>query len=195
MRGYGQTDAPPDIQEYTQSHFVGDVVGLVRMLGCEQSVIAGRDLGAMVAHDGAILRPDMFRAVILLSVPYGARTEDAVRPTEAMRRGAPAAQQFYQTYFQTPGIAEKEFDADPKRALRMFLYSLSGSIPKGHKWRYMFGLNEEVLDGCVDPKQLPAWLKPEDLDYYANEYSTTGFRGGLNWDRGGRTFSGKRRHF
>jgi hypothetical protein len=93
-------------------------------------------LGAMVAHDAAILRPDMFRAVILLSVPYGMRTEGAVKPTEAMRRRAPAEQQFYQTYFQMPGVAEKEFDADPKRTLRMFLYSLSGSIPKEHKWRY-----------------------------------------------------------
>ncbi len=78
-------------------------------------------------------------------------------------------QQFYQTYFQMPGMAEKEFDADPKGALRMFLYSLSGSIPKEHKWRYLFGINEKALDGCVDPKQLPEWLKPEDLDYYANE--------------------------
>jgi pimeloyl-ACP methyl ester carboxylesterase len=135
MRGYGQTDAPPNIQDYTQFQFVGDVVGLVHTLGYEQAMIAGHDLGAMVAHNAAILRPDMFRAVILLSVPYGARTEGAVKPTEAMRRRAPEGQQFYQTYFQTPGIAEKEFDAEPKRTLRMFLYSLSGSIPKEHKWR------------------------------------------------------------
>jgi pimeloyl-ACP methyl ester carboxylesterase len=33
MRGYGQTDAPPNIQDYTQFQFVGDVVGLVRRLG------------------------------------------------------------------------------------------------------------------------------------------------------------------
>jgi pimeloyl-ACP methyl ester carboxylesterase len=87
----------------------GDVVGLVHALGCEQAVIAGHDLGAMVAHNAAILRPDMFRAVILFSVPYGARTEGAVKPTEAMRKRSPEGQQFYQTYFQTPGIAEKEF--------------------------------------------------------------------------------------
>jgi len=107
MRGYGQTDAPPEVQDYTQFQFVGDVVGLVHALGCEQAVIAGHDLGAMVAHNAAILRPDMFRAVILLSVPYGMRTESAVKPTEAMRRRAPAEQQFYQTYFQMPGVAEK----------------------------------------------------------------------------------------
>ncbi|MGA8212538.1 MAG: alpha/beta fold hydrolase [Candidatus Sulfotelmatobacter sp.] len=78
MRGYGQTDAPANIQDYTQPQLVGDVVGLVHALGYEQAVIAGHDLGAMVAHNAAILRPDMFRAVILFSVPYGARTEGAV---------------------------------------------------------------------------------------------------------------------
>jgi len=29
----------------------------------------------------------------------------------------------------------------------MFLYTLSGSIPKEHKWRYMFDENEKALDG------------------------------------------------
>jgi len=41
----------------------------------------------------------------------------------------------------------------------------------------MFGVNEKALDGCVDPKQLPEWLQPENLDYYVKEYSGTGFRG------------------
>ena len=121
---YGQTDAPPNIQEYTQFQFVGDVVGLVQILGYEQAVIAGHDLAAMVAHNAAILRPDIFRAIILLSVPYGARTEGAVKPQKQMRKRAPEGQQFYETYFQMPGVAEKEFDADPKRTLRMFLYSV-----------------------------------------------------------------------
>jgi pimeloyl-ACP methyl ester carboxylesterase len=95
MRGYGQTDAPPNIQDYTQFQLVGDMVGLVRTLGYEQAVIAGHDLGAMVAHNAAILRSDMVRGVILLSVQYGARTEGAVKPTEAMRKRAPEGQQFY----------------------------------------------------------------------------------------------------
>jgi pimeloyl-ACP methyl ester carboxylesterase len=194
MRGYGQTDAPLNIQDYTQLQFVGDMVGLVRALGYEQAVIAGHDWGAPVAYNAANLRPDMFRAVILLSVPYGVRAEGGVKPTEGMRSRAPAGQQFYQTYFQTPGVAEKEFEVDPKRTLRMLLYSLSGSIPKQHTWRYMFGVNEKALDGCTDPKQLPAWLKPDDLDYYATEYSRTGFRGGLT-GIGGKTFFGRRRLF
>lgn len=183
MRGYGQTDAPADIADYTQFQSVGDMAGLVRSLGCEQAVIAGHDWGAPVAYNAANLRPDMFRAVILLSVPYAVRGEGGVKPTEAMRRRVPAGQQFYQTYFQTPGVAEEEFEADPKRTLRMLLYSLSGSIPKEHKWRYVFGMNEKASDGCTDPKELPAWLKEADLDYYASQYARAGFRGGLNWYR------------
>ena len=96
IRGYGQTDAPPAIEDYTQFQLVGDVVGLVHALGYEEAVIAGHDLGAMVAHNAAILRPDRFRAVILLSVPYGA--PGAVKPTEAMRRRIPAVRNAQQDH-------------------------------------------------------------------------------------------------
>jgi pimeloyl-ACP methyl ester carboxylesterase len=54
MRGYGQTDVPPSIEDYTQFQLVGDVVGLVHALGYEHAVIAGHDLGAMVTHNAAI---------------------------------------------------------------------------------------------------------------------------------------------
>ena len=57
MRGYGQTDAPPNIQDYTQFQLIGDVVGLVRALGYKQAVIVDHDLGAIVAHNATILRP------------------------------------------------------------------------------------------------------------------------------------------
>lgn len=73
--------------------------------------------------------------------------------------------------------------ADPARTLRMMMYSASGSIPKEHRFRPVFGVKETLLDACTDPKQLPQWLKKQDLDYYAKEFSRTGFRGGLNWYR------------
>jgi pimeloyl-ACP methyl ester carboxylesterase len=118
MRGYGQTDAPPNMQDYTQLQLVGDAVGLVHAPGCEQAVITGHDLGAMVAHNGAILRPDMFRAVILLSVPYGARGQADQSNAQAHPPGTTVLPNLFP---DTPGVAEKEFDADPQRTLRMFL--------------------------------------------------------------------------
>ncbi len=183
MRGYGQTDAPRDIGDYSQLQVAGDIVGLVHALGYEQAVIAGHDWGATAAFNSALLRPDMVRGVVLLSVPYSVRAEGAIKPSEANRRRVPQGMQFYVTYYQEPGVAEKVLEADPKRTLRMWLYSSSGSIPPEHRARYTFGMNETALDGRTEPKQLPPWLKQEDLDYYAKEFSRTGFGGALNWYR------------
>src|SRR5437773_7692164 len=99
MRGYGQTDRPEQLDRYTLLHLVGDVVGLLDALGAETAVIVGHDWGAPVAWHSALLRPDRFRAVAGLSVPY--RPRGAAPPTSQMPQNADAL--FYQLYFQTPG--------------------------------------------------------------------------------------------
>ena len=81
MRGYGQTDQPEAIDQYTLFHLVGDIFGLIDALGEQEAVIIGHDWGAPVAWSAALLRPDRFRAVIGLSVPFWPR--GAVRPSFA----------------------------------------------------------------------------------------------------------------
>jgi pimeloyl-ACP methyl ester carboxylesterase len=76
MRGYGQTDRPETIDQYTLLHLIGDMAGLLDALGHETAVIAGHDWGAPVAWHAALLRPDRFRAVIGLSVPFIPRGPD-----------------------------------------------------------------------------------------------------------------------
>ena len=70
MRGYGGTDALADPDQYTMLHHVGDLVALVQALGETQAVVVGHDWGAPAAWHAALLRPDMFRAVVGMSVPY-----------------------------------------------------------------------------------------------------------------------------
>src|ERR671939_949286 len=70
QRGYGQTDKPEAIDQYTLLHLVGDMVGLLDALGEETAVIAGHDWGAPVAWNAAMMRPDRFRAIAALSVPF-----------------------------------------------------------------------------------------------------------------------------
>src|SRR5437773_4502508 len=127
MRGYGQTDRPAEIDQYTLLHLVGDIVGLLDALGEPSAVIAGHDWGAPVAWHAALLRPDRFRAVIGLSVPF--RPRGSVRPTTVMPRTDDAI--FYQLYFQTPGVAEAELERDPRSAIRRVLYWGSGDGPRG----------------------------------------------------------------
>lgn len=185
MRGYGQTDAPAEIERYTLLDLVGDMVGLLDALGAESAVIAGHDWGAPVAWHSALLRPDRFRAVIALSVPF--RPRGSTRPTSVMPQTDDAM--FYQLYFQTPGVAEAELGRDARSTIRRLLYSGSGV---GVAAQAAIGLPGAVgmvprsgglLTHTADPPGLPPWLTVADLDFYAAEFTRTGFRGGLNWYR------------
>ena len=182
QRGYGQTDRPEPIEAYDILRLAGDIVGLVQALGEEQAVIAGHDWGAPVAWHCALLRPDIFRAVVLLSVPYLPRHAFDIRPTEAMKWMA-GENEFYQLYFQEPGRAESELEADVRKTMRMFLYSASGDPPPEKRWRFIFPKTQKFLDTASLPETLPPWLTEEDIDVFAREFARTGFRGGLNWYR------------
>jgi pimeloyl-ACP methyl ester carboxylesterase len=190
MRGYGQSEAPEAIDQYTLFHLVGDMVGVLDALGEEQAVIAGHDWGAPVAWHAALMRPDRFRAVIGLSGPY--RPRGPVRPTTVMPQTSDAL--FYQLYFQTPGVAEAELGRDPRATLRGGLYGASGDAPptrfnatgprraQGDEVG-MVPRNGGFLTATPSPASLPPWLKEADIDVYAAEFARTGFRGGLNWYR------------
>ena len=126
MRGYGQTDIPKAIDQFTLLHLVGDIIGLIDAIGVDTAVIAGHDWGAPVAWNAALLRPDRFRGVIGLSVPF--RPRIPVRPSTVMPQTPDAI--FYQLYFQQPGSAEKELEHDVRASIRSILLSLAGEAPK-----------------------------------------------------------------
>ncbi len=184
QRGYGQTDAPAAIEQYTLLHLVGDMVGLVAALGEKTTVIVGHDWGAPVAWHAALLRPDVFRAVIGLSVPY--RPRGAIRPTSVMAQTPEAI--FYQLYFQEPGVAEADLERDPKATIRRVLYWGSGEARSQRVDPADVGMVPRAV-GLVnsrpdpDPAAMPAWLGPAEVDFYAGEFARVGFRGGLNWYR------------
>lgn len=183
QRGYGQTDAPEPVEAYTQLHLTGDIVGLLDALGEETAVIAGHDWGAPVAWNCAMMRPDRFRAVMGLSVPFRPPHEGDVRPTDRMRQTF-GKNFFYQLYFQTPGVAEHELQNNVRRSMRAFLYSASGDAPAGRTFGQAPATAffiEQMVD--VSEDELPAWLTKADLDFYTGEFERAGFRGGLNWYR------------
>ena len=182
QRGYGQTDRPEPIEAYNILELTGDIVGLIHALGEEQAMIVGHDWDAPVAWHCALFRPDLFHAIALLSVPYRSRSWEYRRPTEAMKRMA-GEQEFYMLYFQEPGKAEAELEADVRKSMGMFLYSASGDPPPEKRWRYLFGKSEKFLDTGSPPETLPAWFTEQDLDFFTREFERTGFRGGLNWYR------------
>jgi pimeloyl-ACP methyl ester carboxylesterase len=185
MRGYGETDRPEAIDQYTLLHLVGDMVGLLDALGVESAVIAGHDWGAPVAWHAALLRPDRFRGVIGLSVPFAARGQ--VYP----RRTWPETDDmvFYQRYFQDPGVAEANMERDVRLSMLSSLSGFSGeAIPReaiigGVDIIGMVPRHGGMFNAGTSQPPLPSWLTEGDLEFYVGEFTRTGFRGGLNWYR------------
>lgn len=182
MRGYGGSDAPEDMQAYSLLHLVGDVVALVAALGEREAVIVGHDWGAAVAWTSALLRPDLFRAVAAMSVPY--RPRGPAPPLVTLR--AAGLHGFYWLYFQPPGVAEAEFERDPAASLRRILGATgSGNRPPRDPGQVPLMVPEGggFLDLMPEPVPLPPWLGEADLAVMADAYRRTGFRGGLNYYR------------
>ncbi len=80
-------------------------------LGETQAVVVGHDWGAPVAWNAALLRPDIFRAVVGMSVPFAPPGRVDLL-TALSKLGI---HDFYMQYFQTPGVAEAELERDVGR--------------------------------------------------------------------------------
>jgi pimeloyl-ACP methyl ester carboxylesterase len=176
LRGYGRTDAPGKVEAYSMLNMTADAVGVLDALGEKTAVIVGHDWGSPIAWHCALLYPDRFPAVVALSVPYLPRPP--VPPLQLLKQMF-AGRFFYILYFQEPGVAEAELEADVRRTLRLVLYGASGDAPAG------LGLSHKATDagflgGMPEPGELPPWLTQENLDYLVAEFTRTGFRGGLN---------------
>jgi pimeloyl-ACP methyl ester carboxylesterase len=189
MRGYGKSDKPAAIDQYTIFHLVGDLVGLLDALETQHAVVVGHDWGGYIAWQAARLRPDRFHGVVGLSIPY--RPRGPARPTTLMPRTADA--QYYQLYFQEPGIAEAELQKNPRLSLQTMLYGASGEGAAAIRALAASGATvpsvgmvprgSGVLLGTVEPPPLPPWLSEADIAYYADEFARSGFRGPLNYYR------------
>lgn len=180
MRGYGDTDAPPEVEAYDIVHLAGDMVGVLDALGEETAIMVGHDWGALVAWNTVLMYPDRFTALIAMSVPYGGRARQSPLVTWQQNFGDNF---YYILYHNEPGgVAEAEYDADP-RGLLSRLY-LSPSSPREAP---TITDPKRSAGGWIGrlgaPKGLPDWLKQQDLDYIVAQFEQSGFRGGVNYYR------------
>lgn len=180
MRGYGDTERPGAVDQYTLLHLVGDMVGVLDALGERTAVIVGHDWGAPVAWHCALLRPDRFRGVVGLSVPYRAAGQQ--RPTSTMPQTDESL--FYQLYFQEPGLAEADLERDPRQTLLRLLFALSGDAPRSSAgFAGMVSRQQGLVARLAEPPTLPDWLGEAELAFYVEQFERTGFAGGLSWYR------------
>jgi pimeloyl-ACP methyl ester carboxylesterase len=185
VRGYGRSSRPEEVHAYRMLDLVEDNVAVVHALGERDAVVIGHDWGAAIAANSALVRPDVFRAVGLLSVPYTPR--GGPRPSEIFA-GMGGEEEFYVSYFQQPGRVEAEIEPDVRGWLSGFYAALSADTmpapgaPAPHFVRRGARMRDRFPTG-----RLPSWLDERDLDVYAEEFERTGLSGALaryrNMDR------------
>lgn len=179
MRGYGASDKPANVEDYDVKHLANDITGLIDALGEKQAILIGHDWGAIATWNAVLLHPDRFKAMIAMSVPNGGRA--AAAPLAGMKKTF-GENFYYILYHQEPGVAEAEYDADP-RGLLSRLYTSKDTLteppavtdPKRSAGGWISRLGK--------PKELPHWLTQADLDYFVSQFQQAGFRGGVNYYR------------
>jgi pimeloyl-ACP methyl ester carboxylesterase len=86
-------------------------------------------------------------------------------------------------YFQEPGVAEAEFEADPVKTLRKLFYPKASDGLRGTGGGLNLKPGEGFLSLVRPADQMPDWITEDDVRRFAITFRRTGFRGGLNWYR------------
>lgn len=213
MLGYGRSSKPIDPTPYGVLELTKLYVDVVRALGEKTAVIVGHDAGAPSVWTAAWTRPDVFSAVVGMSVPFGASGLHGLpdspfgemSPGDAGAKLAGPGRMFYQEYLgrhwqDVSDLAEKDY----KALLTATFYTLSADLPLPSAWQGVNLVNmrsdkvrefiraamslsdSKGLDSIVHmPPSLPAWLEPEILDYYTGEFEYGGMIGPLNYYKTG----------
>jgi pimeloyl-ACP methyl ester carboxylesterase len=180
QRGYGGSSVPDSIEAYNIHELTADIVGLLDDVGAERAVWIGHDWGATVVWNAPLLHPERVAAVAALSVPPLPR---ARRPPTKAWRETFGENFFYILYFQEPGVADSELNADTARTIRRMMGSLRASGDEAAAMRMVAPGPDGFIDRLPEPDALPDWISQDELDHYISEFTRTGFTGGLNWYR------------
>jgi pimeloyl-ACP methyl ester carboxylesterase len=162
MRGFGDSDAPDDAEQYAVDVLAADVLGLLDHAGAQRGTVIGHDWGADVAWKTAWLHPERVLAVAGLSVPFAPRAP--APPLGLMRKHL--GEDFYMVWFQQPGVAEQALARDVRR-------TLATSRVWDAAWAADTG----------DQPRTPPFMTEDELDVYVRTFGRTGFHGGLNYYR------------
>ena len=155
MRGYGRTTGWDDSYDgdvflFRHTNLVRDALGLVSAFGYRTAAVVGRDAGSPVAAYCALIRPDVFRSVAMMTSPFAGppalpfdTVEGATQTGEAPAAGRSInddlaklspPRKHYQVYYTTRGANENMLKAP--QGLHAFLrayYHYKSADWKGNK--------------------------------------------------------------
>lgn len=212
QRGYGGTTGwdgryDGDVDSFRLLNLVRDQVALLARLGVARvAAVVGHDFGASVAAWAALIRPDLFPALVLMSAPFGGAPvlppPAAGADIHAALAALPRPRKHYQLYYSTPGAEADMLQAPQGLAafLRAYYHHKSADWP-GNRPYPLAGWTAEalaelptyyIMDLDADmaatvapemPSGPAPWLTEAELAVYAGAFARTGLQGGLQWYR------------
>ena len=140
LRGYGDSDRPPAVDDYLAPKLVGDIAGLIEALGHESAHIVGHDWGGGLAWGLAGNVPSAVRSLTILNAPVGVVSARLRREDPAQR-----AKSWYMLLFQFPGVAETWLSADDFANLRAFVFDTAapGTFPPEEREVFVTALRRD----------------------------------------------------
>jgi pimeloyl-ACP methyl ester carboxylesterase len=229
QRGYGRSSGTDvsfddDLAPFSTLNRVRDMLALTSVLGHRSvAAVVGHDFGSPVAAWCALMRPDVFRSVVMMSAPFAGTAPLPFNTANQPPAPAPPApdmdaglaaltppRKHYQTYYTT-----REANANmwkPPQGLHAFLRAYHhaksadwpgntphplrantpeefAKLPRYYVMDKSKGMAEQVASDMPTAAQIAAcqWLPDRELAVYVAEYGRTGFQGGLQSYRVGRT--------
>ena len=178
MRGYGETDAPNDSTTYRTSMICADIAGVLDALELEKAVIVGHDWGGYHIWQFGLRYPQRTERLVGLNTPYSA--PGPIPPTQALHGAFGAGDRgYYMLYFQKPGQAEAELEADVRGNLAKIIHRYDRAQDL---WTFAT-VGGDGSGVCTRIAPGGTLLTDAELDVYAAAFERTGFTGGLNWYR------------
>ncbi|MSQ87707.1 MAG: alpha/beta fold hydrolase [Betaproteobacteria bacterium] len=216
QRGYGRTTGwdnryDGDLGSFRLLNLVRDTLGLVSALGYRSvAAIVGHDFGSPVAAWCALVRPDVFRSVALMSAPFAGppplRTDKTADPIHSELAALARPRKHYQWYYSTRaadsdmrGCAQgvhaflrayyhhKSADWQQNRPFALASWSAGelAKLPDYYLMDLHQGMAQTVAPQMPSASEIAAcqWLPEDELRVYSAEFERTGFQGGLQWYR------------
>lgn len=228
LRGYGRTtgwdvDYDGDVGSFRLFNIVKDCLALVFALGKKSvSAVIGHDYGSPVAAYCALIRPDVFKSVVLMSGPFAGppalsfnhadkplqfnNTKQSDIQVELSQLAEPRKHyRWYYSEFEAndnmhkckQGVADflrayyhiksADWKHNQPEPLTSWSAGELSKLPKYYVMDLENGMAETVAPHMPTALEVDncRWLSNSELAVYSEEYTRTGFQGGLQWYRCG----------
>ncbi len=214
QRGYGRTQGgdngyDSDLQPFGLHNLVHDACALLDALQInEVACVVGHDFGSPVAAWCALQHPERFKALVLMSAPFGGPPSAGINLAgiHAELADLPRPRKHYQLYYASREANSDMLDCPQglPAFLRAYYHMKSADWPDNQPqplngWSaselarmptyYIMdlqrGMAESVAEHMPDAQQIAAcdWLREDELAVYSDEFQRSGFQGGLQWYR------------